>query len=122
MLQTTFKGIRTQEVKLKNSRKPPDKSVIWNIVLVIVATQLIKGMETSEINDNARTKPTFRNNFKPVKTVGQPLFTTTSYPNSASIGNTNFSITMETNKDNPYIRTSSTMKTPSYKKFVTVVY
>ena len=121
MLQTTFKGIRKQEVKLKNSRKPPDKSVIWNIVLVIVATQLIKGMETSGINDNARTKPTFRNNFKPVKTVGQPLFTTTSYPNSASIGNTNFSITMETNKDNPYIRTSSTMKTPSYKKFVTVV-
>ena len=121
MLQTIFKGIRKQKVKLKYSRKPPDKPRLWNLVLLIVTTQLIKGIESSGINDNTRIQPSFRNNFKPVKAIGQPLFTTTSYPNSASIGNTNFSITMETNKNNPYLRTSSTMKTPSYKKFITVV-
>ena len=109
-----------------NNQTSSVKSKEWNVsIIVILLTTLLQGTHSQPVKQKAPEEEFKQNRqdtkFYPYLSTSEPLFTTTEDPTAASIENKNLSITVETYKNNPYLRTETTVQTPTYREHIHLI-
>ena len=123
---TTTLPVQTMESKLhKELVYTPvyitDIASYWIVIILLLSRCSSSSAIIDNDNDtNSYMSPMMndqehRNVFKPTSLPSGPLFSTTSSPSAAMISKDNFTLTLETYVANPYIRTTTSIYTPSYQ-------
>lgn len=109
-----------------NNQSSSMKSKEWNMPMIMILLATVMQSIHSQPLKQRATEEEFQQTrqdtkFYPYLSTSEPLFTTTEEPTAANIENKNLSITVETYRHNPYLRTESTVRTPTYKEYIHLI-
>ena len=109
-----------------NNQSSSVKSKEWNMPMIMILLATVMQSIHSQPLKQRATEEEFQQTrqdtkFYPYLSTSEPLFTTTEDPTAANIENKNLSITVETYRHNPYLRTESTVRTQTYKEYIHLI-